>query len=73
MEWLNAEWVSKVMGVVMLVNVLLVAVSKALDIVKDSFHSEGAGKAAGIIVKIADGIQKVLDAIGYNPKHIEKK
>jgi len=79
MEWLDklldGAVVQKLIAVMVMVNVALAATSKILESIKLSFGSEGAGKAALMISKIAGVLQKIVDFSVGNPEHkkVEEK
>lgn len=73
MEWLSklldGEVVQKIVAVMVMVNVALAATSKILEKVKLAFGSEGAGKVAVVVSKIAGVLQKIVDFSVGNPEH----
>lgn len=51
------------------VNLMLSGLYKGLDIIKEKTKTKVDDKAAAVLHKASDLIQKLLDMVGYNPKH----
>ena len=61
--------VMAVLPFILALNLLLSGVYKALDVIKDKTKSEVDNKISAALHKVSDLLQKVLDMVGYNPKH----
>lgn len=66
LEFFNGD---SFVGSLLIANLVFVCVSKALEVAKDKFKSEGAGKIGVVFSKIAEWAQKLIDILGNNPKH----
>ena len=71
MEEIITKWpvIAQVILYVVLFNSLLSAVKHALDAVKDQTTSDVDNKIAAFLEKPIAWISKIIDFIGYNPKH----
>lgn len=50
-------------------NVLLVGLYKALEVVKGKTKTKLDDKVYNFVFKLSEMLQNVLDFVGYNPKH----
>jgi len=75
MEEIINKWpvIAQVLFYVATFNVLLSALHKSLEAIKNTTETSLDNKAADILVKVIGWVSKILDMIGYNPKHSDKK
>ena len=50
-------------------NVVLSGISKGLDLIKDKTATKLDNNAAAALNRLSVMLQKVIDMVGYNPKH----
>lgn len=69
-EWLSNQPIAvMVISSVVAFNLSLAGLSKGLDFIKDKTKTDLDNKALVVVNKISSLLQKVIDALGYNPKH----
>lgn len=61
--------IATVMLIAICLNVLLSAVSKILDLIKDKTSTDLDNKASGIVQKVVVILTKAIDFIGMNRPH----
>jgi hypothetical protein len=54
---------------VLAVNVLLTGIYNALEYIKDKTKTEVDNKLYAFLGKVITIVQKLIDAVGFNPKH----
>lgn len=54
---------------VMFVNVLLTGIYRSLEIIKDKTASQIDNKAYDVLGKIIAVLMKIVEMVGFNPKH----
>lgn len=74
MEEIINKWpvIAQVLFYVATFNVLLSAVHKSLEAIKNTTATNLDNKAADLLIKVIDWVSKILDMIGYNPQHKPK-
>jgi len=61
--------VAQVLACILALNVALSGLKAGLDIIKDKTASQVDNKMADALGKAAALLGKILDMVGYNPKH----
>ena len=70
MEFLS-QWpiVGIIISVIVALNIALTGIQKALEVVMDKTKTDVDNKSAAAIGKVVGLLSKLVDAIGFNPKH----
>lgn len=71
MDSIIEKWplISEILIYIIGFNALLAGVKVALDKIKDATTSSWDNKASELLAKVISFIQKIIDIIGFNPKH----
>ena len=63
----------QVLTYVVAFNVILTGLKQGLDLIKDKTATQADNKLADFLGKIVGLLGKLVDAVGFNPKHPESK
>lgn len=61
--------VAQVIAYVVAFNLALTGIQKGLDLIKDKTSTQLDNKAAAVLGKVVGLLSKLIDAMGFNPKH----
>jgi hypothetical protein len=65
----NVPALMALLPILFAVNLMLSGLYKGLDVIKDKTKTKVDNKIAAALNKASAVIQKILDMVGYNPKH----
>jgi hypothetical protein len=68
---LVSQWpaVAQVLTYVVAFNIMLTGLHKGLDLIKDKTSNQVDNKVAAVLGKIVAMLSKLIDSVGFNPKH----
>jgi hypothetical protein len=65
----NLPMVVAILPFLLALNIMLTGIWKGLELIKDKTKTQADNKAAALLGKVCTMLQKLLDMVGYNPKH----